>query len=186
MVGYGGKVYLVPLFSVEKMPFLNALPIIFYLKVNKISRESGRRINKLEAVARDGTINQDFGRTTYVFNVEGELYSYFPEWFGFQNHDRVVTEVLTQYMIEYCFIKRIPLLFSSDIDTTIVIIESEEYEQNAERPYSLIYRLKLLEITELTAEQRLKRKAIFRGIRSAVDVGRGLLEMLGGGLEFLL
>ena len=194
---YGRKVYMIPLFSkLRKSRALiglkGAASLIFIsMKAKKLSRQSRRRINKLEAIGRDGTINQDFGRTTYEYEIEGELYAEpitIEGLIGTSEEGRPLREVgqsirgltdqMIQNVIEYCFIGKIPILLSSDIDTTLVIIEEENLVQDATRPYGLFYRLKLLEISEVRPEERIIRRAIYNGTRGVAQTTTGIFSRL--------
>lgn len=152
---YGSKITLFPL----EMSLRQLLGFYGFIamKVTNIERSASRRINKMGAIGRGGTENQDFGRTTYTYDLSGELYTYALSD-GELMINSVADNVMVQYCIEYCFLNRIPLLLISDIDTTIVIIESERFIEEGSRPNVLKYNLSLLEISEITPKSRLLRK----------------------------
>jgi len=152
---YGSRISLFPLKG--QLGALLGLYGFIGMKVNKIERSASRRINKMGAIGRGGTENQDFGRTTYVYSLEGELYTYALSD-GELVFESLLDSVLVQYAIEYCFLNRIPLLLISDIDTTIVIIESEKFIEEGSKPNVLKYNLSLLEISEITPKSRMLRK----------------------------
>ena len=90
------------------------------MKVKSISRRGSRRINKMGTIGKAGTENQDFGRTTYEYSLEGELYLY--SFTDFSDVTDLADDLAVQYAIEYCYLTRTPLLLISDIDTELVAI----------------------------------------------------------------
>ena len=104
---YGSRITLFPLRK-EVATILGTYGFIA-MKINSIERSGSRRINKMGAIGRGGTENQDFGRSSYTYDMEGELYTYSLSD-GEIAVDSVLDNVLVQYMIEYCYLNRIPLL----------------------------------------------------------------------------
>lgn len=182
-------VYLIPLFN--KWDILGSIPfILFKLKVTSISKTGARRINKLEAIGKDGTINQDFGRSSYVYNVSGELYAQLfigndftkkklgTEFISFDSIEKSINNIYIQHILEYCFLKKIPFILISDIDNTTVIIESLQYSQTAERSSSIKFDFTLLDISSISPENRLLRNGVGLFTTSLRHVGEGLIKGL--------
>jgi len=172
---YGRKISLFPLRWEIRTMF--GVYGFIAMKVKRIERQGSRRINKMGAIGRGGTENQDFGRTTYSYTLQGELYTYALSD-GETFIESVTDSMYVQYLIEYCYLNRIPLLLISDIDTTIVIIEEEQFIEEGSKPNVLSYNLTLLEISEISPESRMKRKLFGRLIggvasktKNAIDYG---------------
>jgi len=153
----------VVMFPLTKDPIIIALGVFsIRIKPTRISRKASRRIERLRAIQRDGNINQDFGRDTYEYNIEGEIYgddrSLGHAILGSMiNVFGKVSAQSKRYVLEYCFHDRIPLAISSAIDTTVCNITSLEFYQVGSKPNVLGYNMTLLEISEVDAKTRLIR-----------------------------
>lgn len=170
---YGKKITLFPLGK-----NLSRIGIYGFIgmKVKSIRRSGSRRINKMGTIGKAGTENQDFGRTTYEYSLDGELYLY--SFTDLSDVTDLADDLAVQYAIEYCYLTRTPLLLISDIDTTIVIIEKETFVEEGSRPNTLKYKLDLLEISDVSPTTRLTRKMIGTVAQTGFSTVKGTADWM--------
>lgn len=183
ILSFGKPVIMFPL---TRDPLIVGLGVFsIRIKPTRISRKASRRIERLRVIQRDGNINQDFGRDTYEYNIEGEVYGddrtlgHAIMGTGVNAFGKVSAQA-KRYVLEYCFHERIPLALSSAIDTTVCNIISLEFYQVGNKPNVLGYNMTLLEISEVDAKTRLIRGVLGNVMGTATSLlAKGLGAIAG-------